>query len=110
MGGFLRPALVWREARGGGLACAAGLFALTLPLFSLTAYESMSTTQMVVTVVGALFLLYLLVMLVLYARRLWAGAGRYSVVCAVVFVITVLLRIYYVITTISFSKSIIKHS
>ena len=38
-------------------------------------------------------------MLVLYARRLWAGAGRYSVVCAVVFVITVLLRIYYVIMT-----------
>ena len=99
MGGFLRPELVWREAHGVGLACAAGLLALTLPLVSLAAYEGMGTTQLVVTVVGVLFLLYLLVMLILYARRLWAGTGGYSVVCAVVFVITVLLRIYYVIMT-----------
>ena len=99
MGGFLRPELVWREAHGVGLACAAGLLALTLPLISLAAYEGMGTTQLVVTVVGVLFLLYLLVMLILYARRLWAGTGGYSVVCAVVFVITVLLRIYYVIMT-----------
>ena len=99
MGGFLRPELVWREAHGVGLACAAGLLALTLPLISLAAYEGMGTTQLVVTVVGALFLLYLLVMLVLYARRLWAGAGGYSLVCAVVFVIMVLLRIYYIIMT-----------
>ena len=99
MGGFLRPELVWREAHGVGLACAAGLLALTLPLVSLAAYDGMGTTQLVVTVVGVLFLLYLLVMLILYARRLWAGAGGYSVVCAVVFVITVLLRIYYVIMT-----------
>ena len=97
MGGFLRPELVWREAHGVGLACVAGLLALILPLVSLAAYEGMGTTQLVVTVVGALFLLYLLVMLVLYARRLWAGAGGYSVICAVVFVIMVLLRIYYVI-------------
>ena len=97
MGGFLRPELVWREAHGVGLACVAGLLALTLPLISLAAYEGMGTTQLVVTVVGALFLLYLLVMLILYARRLWAGAGGYSVICAVVFVIMVLLRIYYVI-------------
>ena len=99
MGGFLRPELVWREAHGVGLACAAGLLALTLPLISLAAYEGMGTTQLVVTVVGVLFLLYLLVMLILYARRLWAGTGGYSVVCAVVFVITLLLRIYYVIMT-----------
>ena len=99
MGGFLRPELVWREAHGVGLACAAGLLALTLPLVSLAAYEGTGTTQLVVTVVGVLFLLYLLVMLILYARRLWAGTGGYSVVCAVVFVITVLLRIYYVIMT-----------
>ena len=95
MGGFLRPALVWREAHGVSLACVAGLLVLTLPLVSLAAYEGMGATQLVVTVVGALFLLYLLVMLVLYARRLWAGAGGYSVVCAVVFVIMMLLRIYY---------------
>ena len=97
MGGFLRPELVWREAHGVGLACVAGLLVLILPLVSLAAYEGMGTTQLVVTVVGVLFLLYLLVMLVLYARRLWAGAGGYSVICAVVFVIMVLLRIYYVI-------------
>ena len=97
MGGFLRPALVRREAQGVGLACAAGLFALTLPPLSLAAHEGMGSTQMVVTVVGALFLLYLLAMLILYARRLWEGTGGYSVVCAAVFVITVLLRIYYVI-------------
>ena len=97
MGGFLRPALVRREAQGVGLACAAGLFALTLPPLSLAAHEGMGSTQMVVTVVGALFLLYLLAMLTLYARRLWGGTGGYSMVCAAVFVITVLLRIYYVI-------------
>ena len=70
MGGFLRPELVWREAHGVGLACAAGLLALTLPLISSAAYEGMGITQLVVTVVGALFLLYLLVMFVLYAHRL----------------------------------------